>query len=78
MSQLHFYVPDEVEQKLREQAKQAGQPLSRYVAKLIQRQLADNSDWPPGYFEKVYGSWEGDEPLRRSPQGDYEQRPGLD
>ncbi|TDY02702.1 hypothetical protein [Thiohalophilus thiocyanatoxydans] len=78
MSQLHFYVPDEIEKKLREQARQTGQPLSRYLANLIQRQLADNTDWPPGYFETVYGGWEGEEPLRRTTQGDYEQRPGLE
>ena len=27
--------------------------------------------WPQGYFEQVFGQWQG-EPLERSPQGEYE------
>lgn len=27
--------------------------------------------WPQGYFEQVFGQWQGN-PLTRSPQGEYE------
>ncbi len=33
--------------------------------------------WPEGYFDQVFGQWEG-EPLRREPQGEYETRPELE
>ncbi len=32
--------------------------------------------WSPGFFEKTFGSWEG-EPLARELQGEYEQRDEL-
>jgi hypothetical protein len=77
MSQLHFYIPDDEEKQLRERARQAGMPLSRYLAQLVRQGADRSSQWPEGYFEQVFGRWEG-EPLRRPPQGDYEDRPGLD
>jgi hypothetical protein len=33
--------------------------------------------WPPGFFEEVVGSWQG-EPLVREYEGDYEQREPLE
>lgn len=33
--------------------------------------------WPEGLFERTAGAWQGD-PLRRLPQGEYEQRPELE
>lgn len=33
--------------------------------------------WSPGFFERTYGSWQG-EPLVREPQGEYEVRAELD
>ncbi|MEK8016922.1 MAG: hypothetical protein VSS75_008645 [Candidatus Parabeggiatoa sp.] len=32
--------------------------------------------WPPGFFERTAGAWEG-EPLTRDEQGEYEQREVL-
>lgn len=32
--------------------------------------------WPPGFFEKTAGAWQGD-PLTRPPQGKYEIRGEL-
>lgn len=29
--------------------------------------------WPPNFFERIFGGWQG-EPLERAPQGEYEQR----
>jgi len=77
VSQLHFYVPDDVEKQLRQQANQAKQPLSRFLADLVKREAAQRAHWPEGYFGQVFGRWEG-EPLRREPQGDYEERAELE
>jgi len=74
MAQIHFYVPQLIEAKIRRQAQAAGLSLSRYVADLVQRQVGDG--WPKGYFERVLGSWQG-QPLERSPQGSFEQREKL-
>jgi hypothetical protein len=51
MSQLHFYVPDEVEAQLRIKAKQANLPLSQYSALVIKRETGSQNQWPAGYFE---------------------------
>lgn len=77
MAQLHFYVPEEEEKRLREQARQAGMPLSRYLAQLVKQGAAISDDWPPGYFEQVFGGWQG-EPLRRAPQGEFEERGAME
>lgn len=73
MSQLHFYVPDQIEKQLRQQAKQAKKPLSRFLADLVKREAGQLEHWPDGYFDDVFGGWEGG-PLHREPQGDYEAR----
>lgn len=77
MSQLHFYVPDEVEKQLRAKAQAANLPLSRFLAEVVKREISQPDQWPEGYFEQVFGQWQG-EPLTRAPQGDYEPRPDLD
>jgi len=33
--------------------------------------------WPPGFFERTAGAWQG-EPLTRESQGEYEQRDLLE
>ncbi len=76
MSQLHFYVPDEVEAQIRHKAKQAKLPLSRYLADLVKRETGLQSQWPEGYFA-LFGQWEG-EPLERPPQGMVEDRLKLE
>lgn len=77
MSQLHFYVPDDIEREIREQAARANLPLSRYLAEIIKNQTRKPDQWPEGYFERVLGQWKG-EALERAPQGDYEERSRLD
>lgn len=76
MSQLHFYVPDEIEERLRAQAQQAKLPLSRYLAEMAKRETSRQQAWPKDYFDDVFGAWEGD-PLERAEQGEYEQRAGM-
>lgn len=74
MAQLHFYVPDEFAEKVRQEAQAAGMSVSRYLADLVKREIA--LDWPEKFFEEVVGGWMG-EPLERPVQGDYEQRDML-
>jgi hypothetical protein len=76
MSQLHFYVPDEIETQIRHKAQQANLPLSRYLAEIVKRETSQKNQWPEGYFE-LFGSWEGT-PLVRSPQLPLEERMGFD
>ncbi|MBT9612541.1 MAG: hypothetical protein IV108_04645 [Burkholderiales bacterium] len=73
MAQLHFYVPDEIEARIRNKASQAKLPLSRYLANLVKQEAGQPSQWPVGYFEQVFGQWQG-EPLVRPSQGEYEER----
>ena len=73
MSQLHCYVPDEVAEKLKRRAAEAQMPVSRYLARLVRRDV--EGAWPEGYFES-FGAWQG-EPLERAGQGEFEQRDGF-
>lgn len=59
MSQLHFYVPDEVETQIRMKAKQANLPLSKYLAELVKRETSAQNQWPAGYFE-LFDAWQGE------------------
>lgn len=59
MSQLHFYVPDEVETQIRVKAKQANLSLSKYLAELVKRETAAQNQWPAGYFD-LFDAWQGE------------------
>lgn len=59
MSQLHFYVPDDVETQIRMKAKQANLPLSKYLAELVKRETGAQNQWPAGYFE-LFDAWQGE------------------
>ena len=74
MPQLHVYVPQKVAGIVRERARARGMTVSGYLAELVTREVA--SDWPDGYFDEVVGGWEGP-PLRRAPQGRFEERDKL-
>jgi len=69
--QLHFYVPDEIGERIKACAKARGLPVSRYLADLAQREVVQG--WPEGFFDRVIGAWHG-EPLERPEQGDFENR----
>ncbi|MCF8056116.1 MAG: hypothetical protein K9K37_05715 [Desulfocapsa sp.] len=73
MAQLHCYVPDEVAARFQEKAKHAHLPVSKYLAKLIKKEV--EQEWPEDYFS-LFGSWEGDK-LQRPDQGELEQREEL-
>jgi hypothetical protein len=74
MPQLHFYVSDELAEKIRQRAKASRLSVSKYLAGLIKKEVG--SGWPEGYFETVVGGWKG-EPLERPPQGELETRHDL-
>lgn len=71
MTQLHLYVPDDVAAKVQERAERQGLSVSRYLARLVKKEIGEG--WPEGYFEDVIGGWKG-EPLTRPPQGTPERR----
>lgn len=72
MSQLHFYVPDEVEAQIRIKAKQANLPLSKYLAELVKRETSAQNQWSAGYLE-LFDAWQG-EPQTRPPELTLETR----
>ncbi len=73
MAQLHFYIPDSVEDSVKIKAEHAHLSVSKYLAELVKREVANQ--WPENYFDN-FGQWEG-EPLQRPAQGDMEQRETL-
>ena len=73
MPQLHFYVPEEVAKQVKRKAEQAKVPVSRYLADIVKREAGVEGGWPEGYFEQVFGQWEG-KPLQRPSQGEFEKR----
>jgi len=75
MPQLHFYVPNDVAEKIRQEAEAANMSISRYLASLVKREVA--SGWPVGFFDEVVGGWQGD-PIARPPQGEFEVRETIE
>jgi hypothetical protein len=70
MPQLHLYVPQQVANELRRRAEAEGVSTSKYLAALVERQVA--REWPEGWFERVVGRWQGD--LERPLAGEAEAR----
>ncbi len=58
-------------ERIRRAADETSLSVSRYLAEVIQREVA--TEWPDDYFEAVIGGWVG-EPLERAPQGTAEVR----
>lgn len=58
MAQLTIYIPDELEQKIRERARREGKSLSAFVAEIARSAVAPDA-WSESFLE-LYGSWEGD------------------
>ena len=71
MAQLHCYVPDLVAEQIKQKAERAQLSVSKYLSQLVKRDVAADQ-WPDGYAE-LFDQWQG-EPLKRAPQGDYEER----
>ena len=74
MAQLHFYIPDQLAEKVKAKAEHSHLSVSKYLAELVKKEVTDQ--WPDNYFE-VFGSWEG-QPLERPTQGELEIRESFD
>lgn len=57
MGQVTIYIPKDLEQVLRENARNAGKSLSAYLRELANRACRPKA-WPEG-FNDLFGSWEG-------------------
>ena len=75
MAQLHCYLPDKEAESLRQRAERAGMSVSRYLAELARKDLV--SDWPEGYFERLFDS-DDIAPIRRDKQGEFDPRTPLE
>jgi len=75
MGQLHCYIPDDVAKALAKKASHDHLSVSKYLAKLVKRDVS--CGWPQGYFDQVFGRWEGDV-LQRPAQLEYESRENFE
>lgn len=71
MPQLHFYVPEQVADRIRQEAKAMGVSISQYLAEVVKREL--RPQWPAGFFEEVVGGWKG-ESLQRAEHREFDGR----
>lgn len=74
MSRLRVDLPDRVADELRRQAEERDLSVSEYIRQVLEERAEDQ--WPPGFFDRVAGSWKG-EPLSRPAQGEPEERDRL-
>ncbi len=75
MAQLTIYLPDDVEKKVRQEARRAKKSVSAFIADLATKKKAQLSDaaWARE-VGKLYGSWLGpfpaiDDPPPDEPEG---------
>lgn len=61
MAQLNFYVPDEVEEGIRKEAKARGKSISAYLAEVVKERIRHDK-WQKDFFTKVAGGWRGECP----------------
>jgi hypothetical protein len=68
MAQLNLYVPDDLRERLKREARKAHLPLSRYVLSLLSS--TSEAGWPTGYFETACGFLREDfpEPVDEFPE----------
>jgi hypothetical protein len=75
MAQLHCYLPDDEAESLRRRAERAGMSVSRYLAELARRDLV--TDWPAGYFERLFAAG-APAPIERGGPQQFEKRKTLE
>jgi hypothetical protein len=67
MSQLNFYVPDDVEEEIRKAAQKEGKSISAFLAELVKAKLP-SQQWSQDFFSSVFGQWDGEFPVvKRAP-----------
>ncbi len=66
MSQLNFYVPDDIEEQIRKAAQKDGKSISAFLADLVKSKFP-TKQWDSDFFSSVFGHWEGEFPeIKRS------------
>jgi hypothetical protein len=60
MAQITIYLPDEIEKKVKDEAKRARLSVSAYISSLATHRLKPRR--LPENFADLYGSWEGEFP----------------
>ncbi len=75
MPQLHFYVPEDVADQIKARAAQVKQPVSRYVAELVKRDVCQG--WPKNYFDQISNAAK-DTTISYEPPGLPEERLPLE
>jgi hypothetical protein len=75
MAQLHFYIPDDLAERVKARAAQARMPVSRYVAELVKREVG--SGWPKDYFKRI-ASRSSAAVIVHEPSGPPEERQPLE
>lgn len=61
MSQLNIYVPNELENIIRQEAQNKGKTLSAYLAEIIKSHFK-REKWNKNFFTQVVGGWQGSFP----------------
>ena len=71
MAQLTIYLPDDVEKKVRREARRAKKSVSAFIADLATKKEGRQSDaaWAR-QVSRIYGSWVGDFPEIEDPPPD--------
>ncbi len=66
MSQLNFYVPDEIEEQIKSAAKKEGKSISAFLAELVKSKFPQKK-WNANFFKSVVGQWHGEFPEIKRP-----------
>lgn len=61
MAQLNFYVPDEIEEAIRKEARSKRKTISSYLAQVVKESVR-HDQWQKDFFKKVVSGWKGDFP----------------
>lgn len=73
MSQLNFYVPDDVEEEIRQAAQKEGKSISAFLADFVKSRLP-SKQWSHDFFSSVCGQWDGEFPeIDRKPSQERDQ-----
>lgn len=67
MSQLNFYVPDELEEQIKKAAKKEGKSISAFLADLVKSKFKPKK-WSDGFFSEIAGGWNGNFPEVERPK----------
>ena len=67
MSQLNFYVPDDLEAQIKKAAKSEGKSISAFLADLVKSKFKPKM-WSENFFKNIAGGWSGDAPEINRPK----------